>query len=323
MSEEPTVSVVIPTYDRPEMLQRAVESVVQQTYDSVELLVVDDHSPTPASETLERIETDTLRSVECIRHDENRGGSAARTTGIEAASGAWVAFLDDDDEWKPTKLEKQVERVTSASGDVVLVYTGIRQVGEDGSTNAVKTPAEEGNALEQLLYGNFIGSYSAVMVRLKAIDAVGPPDDRFPSWQDWEWYLRLAQYGDFISVPEALVIRHNNHEQMSSNFETKLNTSYPLILGTGLPIAKELDMERRFEASVLFELGRAAAGNNQFGSARHHLIQSIKFDPLSTSTWLYLILTSCGKFSFYPSQVIKRNVLRKLLKLLNTTTTTS
>jgi len=310
MSEEPTVSVVIPTYDRPEMLQRAVESVVQQTYDSVELLVVDDHSPTPASETLERIETDTLRSVECIRHDENRGGSAARTTGIEAASGAWVAFLDDDDEWKPTKLEKQVERVTSASRDVVLVYTGIRQVGEDGSTNAVKTPTVEGNVLEQLLCGNFIGSYSAVMVDSEAIERVGMPDERFPSWQDWEWYLRLGREGAFLSVAEPLVVRYNDHEQMSSDYETKRDVSYPLLLETGRPIARELGLEREFEAGTAFELARAAAGNRRFGDARRYLLRSLRRDPRSVSTWLYLALTIGGRLTFYPAQRIKRKAIR-------------
>ena len=309
MSEEPTVSVVIPTYDRPEMLRWAVESVVQQTYDSVELLVVDDHSPTPASETLERIETDTLRSVECIRHDENRGGSAARTTGIEGASGAWVAFLDDDDEWKPTKLEKQVERITSASGDVVLVYTGIRQVGEDGSTNAVKTPTVEGDVLEQLLRGNFIGSYSAAMVNSEAIERVGMPDERFLSWQDWEWYLRLAQEGAFLSVPDPLVVRHNDHDQMSSDFETKRDMSYPLLLETGRPIAREVGLEQEFEAGVVFELARAATGNERFGAARRYLIRSIRLNPWSTFPWLYLLLTLGGQYTFRSVQFIKRSVV--------------
>jgi len=312
MSEEPTVSVVIPTYDRPEMLQRAVESVVQQTYDSVELLVVDDHSPTPAAETLGALETELLYSVECIRHEENRGGSAARTTGIEAASGDWIAFLDDDDEWKPTKLAKQVQRVKSAPGDVALVYAGIRQVDEEGSTVAMKTPTVEGDVLERLLRGNFIGSYSAVMAHSDAVAAVGTPDERFPSWQDWEWYLRLANHGVFASIPEPLVIRYNYHEQMSSDFETKQDVSYPLLLETGRPIAQELGLEREFEVGATFELARAAVQNEQFRAARRYLLRSLRLEPRSASVWLYLVLTIGGRYTFRPVQRIKQTVVKHM-----------
>ena len=310
MSSEPTVSVVIPTYNRPEMLARAVESVTAQTYDEIELVVVDDHSPTPAAETLDALETKVLYSVECIRHEENRGGSAARTTGIEAASGDWIAFLDDDDEWKRTKLTKQIQRVESASSDVALVYTGIRQVDERGSTIAMKTPTGEGDVLEHLLRGNFIGTYSAVMVHSDAVAAVGSPDERFPSWQDWEWYLRLANYGKFASVPEPLAIRYNYHEQMSSDFEMKQDISYPLLLETGRPIAQELKSE--FEAGAAFELARAAVQNGRFRAARRYLLRSLRLESRSASTWLYLALTIGGHYTFRPAQRIKQTVVRYL-----------
>jgi glycosyltransferase involved in cell wall biosynthesis len=310
MSGTPTVSVVIPTYNRPEMLQRAVESVVAQTYEAIELVVVDDHSPTPAAEALDRVATGSLASVSSLRHEENRGGSAARSTGIEAANGEWIAFLDDDDEWEPTKIEKQVERAAEADDDSVLVYTGIRQVGSDGSTNAVKTPTTEGDVVEELLRGNFIGSYSAVMVDTGTIEAVGLPDRRFPSWQDWEWYLRLAQEGTFLSVPEPLVIRHNDHEQMSSDFETKRDVSYPLLLDAGRPIARERGLKREFEAGVAFELARAAARNKRFGDARRYLLRSLRMDPRSTSAWLYLALIIGGRLTFYPARRIKRKAIR-------------
>jgi len=310
MSEEPTVSVVIPTYDRPEMLQRAVESVVAQTYNPMELVVVDDHSPKPAAETLDRMETDSLASVSCIRHDENCGGSTARATGIEAAASEWVAFLDDDDEWEPPKLEKQVERAVGADSEPVLVYTGIRQVNADRSTNAVKTPTTEGNVIEDLLRGNFIGSYSAVMVRSDAIAAVGGPDERFPSWQDWEWYLRLAQKGTLRSVPEPLVIRHTGHKQMSSDFEIKRDESYPLLLEAGRPIARRHSMQREFEATAALELARSAASNQRFGAARRFLVRSLRRDPWSGSTWLYLLLILGGRFTFWPAQLLKRGAIR-------------
>jgi glycosyltransferase involved in cell wall biosynthesis len=291
------------------MLARAVKSVNDQIYRPIELVVVDDHSPTPAEETLDRISTESVSSVQYLRHEENQGGSAARATGIRAATGKYVAFLDDDDEWDSLKITKQVQRIESASEDAVLVYTGIRQVSVDGSTNAVKTPTIEGDVVEQLLRGNFIGSYSAVMVESDAIDTVGLPDGRFPSWQDWEWYLRLAQEGSFLSVPEPLVVRYNEHEQVSSDFEIKRDVSYPLLLETGRPIARERGFERKFEAWTTFELAWAAMRNEQFGDARWFLLRSLRLNPWSALTWLYLLLTLGGRFTFRSSQQLKRAVV--------------
>jgi glycosyltransferase involved in cell wall biosynthesis len=310
MSGTPTVSVVIPTYDRPEMLQRAVESVVAQTYEPIELVVVDDHSPTPAAEALDIVAMDSIESVSSLRHDENRGGSAARSTGIEAANGEWIAFLDDDDKWEPTKIEKQVERAIEADDGSVLVYTGIRQVDSDGSTNAVKTPTTQGTVVTDLLCGNFIGSYSAVMARSSAIEAVGGPDKRFPSWQDWEWYLRLAREGPFLSVTEPLTVRYSEHEQVSSDFESKRDVSYPLLLETGRPIARELGLEREFEARAAFELAWAAIRNERFGDARRYLFQSLRRNPSMGVAWIYLGLSIGGRFTFRPIQRLKRKIVR-------------
>jgi glycosyltransferase involved in cell wall biosynthesis len=310
MSEDPLVSVVIPTYDRPELLSRAIESVVDQIYRPIELVVVDDHSPTPANETLDRIGTESISSTKYLQHKKNRGGSAARATGIEAATGEYIAFLDDDDEWGPSKIAKQIDRIESASRESVLVYTGIRQVSADGSTNAVKTPTFEGDVVERLLRGNFIGSYSAVMIDSDAIDTVGLPDERFPSWQDWEWYLRFAQEGSFLSVPEPLVVRYSEHEQVSSDFETKRHVSYPRLLETGRPIARERGLEREFEAWVAFELAWAAMRNEQFGDARWFLLRSLRLNPWLKLPWLYLLLTLGGRFTFRVSQQLKRAVVK-------------
>ncbi|WP_336330088.1 glycosyltransferase family 2 protein [Haloarcula sp. CGMCC 1.2071] len=106
--ENPLVSVVIPTYGRDEHLPAAIKSVLNQQYDRIELLVVDDGSPTPVATTLpEDILSDGR--VKTIRHKENRGANVARNTGIQTSNGDYVAFLDDDDRWDETKIGKQVD----------------------------------------------------------------------------------------------------------------------------------------------------------------------------------------------------------------------
>ena len=100
-SDAPLVSVVLPTYDRPALVRKAVASVGAQTYPNVELLVVDDCSPTPVEQALEGLSLGPSIAVRVLRHEENRGGNAARNTGIRVAAGEYVAFLDDDDRWHP------------------------------------------------------------------------------------------------------------------------------------------------------------------------------------------------------------------------------
>lgn len=95
MSEEPLVSVVTPTYDRPELLSRAIQSVVDQTYEHIELIIVDDCSPEPLQETV-AYSTPSDIQFSFLRYDHNQGHAVARNTGMEAAEGEFIAFLDDE-----------------------------------------------------------------------------------------------------------------------------------------------------------------------------------------------------------------------------------
>lgn len=112
MGAPPAVSVVIPTYDRAAVLPRAIDSVLGQTVEDLELLVVDDGSTDRAPDVVAGYADDRVR---CLRHEQNRGASAARNSGIEAASGDYVAFLDSDDEWLAGKLETQLAVLEAAS----------------------------------------------------------------------------------------------------------------------------------------------------------------------------------------------------------------
>ena len=106
VSDLPKVSVVIPTHDRAHLVGRAIRSVLAQTFQDFEIIVVDDCSVDNTKEVVQSLADSRIRY---LRHEINRGGSAARNTGIGAARGEWIAFLDSDDEWLPKKLEKQLE----------------------------------------------------------------------------------------------------------------------------------------------------------------------------------------------------------------------
>ena len=168
---------------------------------------------------------DTERVVEAfrdpriryIRHDRNRGQSAAQNTGIAAARGGFVSFLDSDDEWFPGKLASEVALFESAGERVGLVYTGKMLVDEHGRVLKVRIPRVEGKVYEKLLEWDFIGSCSRVSVRKNILDAVGGFDETLINCQDWDLWLRVAKLTEVGCVRECLVKRHLGSDQLSGS----------------------------------------------------------------------------------------------------------
>ncbi|WP_050033757.1 glycosyltransferase family 2 protein [Halorubrum halophilum] len=304
------VSVVLPTYGRPEFLVDAVESVDSQSYGPIEIVVVDDHSPDPIEPRLEDVSVGENRTLRCIRHEENRGASAARSTGIEASEGEFIAFLDDDDYWLPSKVERQVKAFERAGSDVGVVYTG-QQFVVDGEVTSVSRPTLEGDVTKDILCGATMSTFSAIMVRSEVYETVGGPDERFPCWQDREWLLRLSTEYDFAVVSESVVVRRStDHEQISDDFETKRDTAYPLFLETFRPLAATYGQkyERRLVASQSLELGKSAVRHGYARDARKYLLRSIRYHPTEVSAYLYFIVALGGKSTIEPARAVYRSV---------------
>ena len=120
--EKPTVSVIIPTYNRAKLLPRAIKSVLNQTFKDFEVIIVDDGSTDNTEEVINEFQKHNKR-IKYIRHEKNKGAAAARNTGIKIAQGEYIAFQDSDDEWLPNKLEKQMEIFESAPAEIGVVYT--------------------------------------------------------------------------------------------------------------------------------------------------------------------------------------------------------
>lgn len=310
---EPLVSVVVPSYGRSKLLPDALRSVAAQTHSNVELLVVDDHSPEPVAPVVEGLDLASLE-VRCIRHEENRGANAARNTGIEAASGEYIAFLDDDDYWLEEKLERQIETFREADENVGAVFTGVRAVDGDGRTTNVRLPTTaDGTFLERLIRGDPFGPFSTVMVRADVVERAGTLDERFPSWQDREWYFRLARHCEFASIPEPLVVRlFSDQEQISDDFESKRDVTYPLFLETVLPFPPEYrHLEDEFVAKVTQLLGRVGLSTGHRWDAVRYLLRSLWYDPTVPGTYLYLALALGGDATYVPARSLKRWLNRR------------
>ncbi|MFC7021040.1 MULTISPECIES: glycosyltransferase family 2 protein [Haloarcula] len=311
-TESPLVSVVIPTYGRPEFLIDAVQSVVDQTYPEVELVVVDDHSPDPVEPSLADIPFDELARAEVVRHEENRGGNAARRTGIERSSGEFVAFLDDDDHWDPTLVERVVSVFQAAGPDVGVVMAGTRIVDEDGDEIGRVVPDAEGDVTEGILRGTVrAGSFSRFTVRRSVVDATGLPDERLPSWQDLEWHIRLSARCEYASLRDAVVTRRvTSHDQITDDFEAKRDVSYPLLLEKHRPLAAEFGRgtERRFVATLTLTLGFSALRNGYYATAVRTFGRAIRYDPLAPKAYLYLLLALGGPLTYKPAKGLRRKL---------------
>lgn len=308
---KPTVSVVIPTYGRGEHLPGAIETVANQSYENIELFVVDDGSPTPVADAVNP-EMAAGIDFEIIRHEENRGANVARNTGIEAATGKYIAFLDDDDRWHEDKLRRQVEAFAAAPPSVGVTYTGKRTEGPDGTT--VTSPTARGNVLEDLLTGESFGQFSSVMVRADVVDIAGLPDDRFPAWQDREWFFRLAQHCEFEPVAETLTYKQVGlPDSITKRFEQKRDVAYPLFVEKHYPLAKSHGRyyARTFLASLRTMLARSAVRADRYREARKYFLQAFRANPLYRRLHPHL-LASLGGRRTYESSARLQKTLRTL-----------
>lgn len=231
------VSVVITTYKRPaEIVKRAAKSVLSQTYKDIELIIVDDSPETyeQRSEVCE-MALSLGERVKYIPHEKNMGACAARNTGIENAGGEFVAFLDDDDEWMPEKIEKQLD-VMVKNEKTALVYCG--RITFNTSTNTEveqKVSFYKGNVYEKLILNNFVGSTSFPLIRKDVLEKLGGFDVNMKAAQDYELWLRIAREYEVEYVREPLV-RYYVHEgdQISKNNRKKVD---------GLNRLNELNMD--------------------------------------------------------------------------------
>jgi glycosyltransferase involved in cell wall biosynthesis len=204
MTSPPTVSVVIPTRNRAERLTtHALPSALSQRGVDVEVVIVDDGSDEETRRALESLENGRVRVV---RHPQREGQSRARNSGIEAARGEWIAFLDDDDLWAPDKLRQQLDAAAAAGAE--FAYTGVIMVDEarGGEVITVLPSTAPEGLLERLLVTNAIhAGASSVIARSSVVREVGGFDENLVQFTDWDLWIRLAAHGRAAACPDTLV----------------------------------------------------------------------------------------------------------------------
>ena len=214
----PRVSVVIPTYNRGELLCETIDSVLAQTYHDFEIIVVDDGSTDNTAQLLSRYQDD-VRLV--YRAHKNSGVAATRNYGIRLARGEFLAFLDSDDRWLPQKLERQVQ-FADAHPEYGLIATEISNFNKRGVVVETKNKAaayriKNGHVVEELLFGNWIQT-STVLARRECVQAVGGFDEEVGQFgEDWLTWMRIASRSPIYFLPEPLVEYRIHEESLTSH----------------------------------------------------------------------------------------------------------
>jgi glycosyltransferase involved in cell wall biosynthesis len=307
----PTVSVVIPAYNREASIRTAIESVLRQTWPDFELIVVDDCYTDSTVAQVARIDDPRLRLVQ---RTENGGAAAARNTGITEAKGTWIAFQDSDDEWLPTKLEKQMTRLCAPGSDFIAAYCGMLIWGEAGDGEAMwqgrsntgrrteisyqpdlARPAVEGSLQPALLAGNFISTQTLVARRdvLMGMDGF---DTDLPSVEDWDCAVRLAGQGRIACIDEPLVIQRFSPNSLSRQIERRLTARDVILQKHEALYAQRPDLLARLHRGQ----ARGWSRLNRPEAAQASLARAKALKPFNLKGWVmqvHLALRSTRKAS--------------------------
>jgi glycosyltransferase involved in cell wall biosynthesis len=207
------VSVIIPTYGRPIYLGKAILSVLNQSIEELELIIVDDNNPntTARIETQNIINKYTDKRIVYIKHDYNKNGAAARNTGIKVARGEFISFLDSDDEYMPDRLKLCCQKINNYDNNVAGVYTGC-EFRKGGKKYHTETKIKSGSFLINTLAGNFkFCTGSNLFIRKSVINELNGFDETFIRHQDYEFLVRLFLKYSLVAINDVLVVKNNEN----------------------------------------------------------------------------------------------------------------
>lgn len=220
------VSVIIPTYNRKDTLKRSIDSVLNQTYGNIEVIIVDDCSTDGSFEYIADV-YEEVQNITYIMNDKNIGPGAARNVGVMHAKGEYVAFHDSDDVWMPDKLEKQMKLMKQTDDNVGFVYSSFCGEAQDGSIGVWppenwENSKKEGDIFSWLLLQPMVGAITIVMKK-EIFLTVGGFNEELRALEDYEFSLRVAQRYNILFIEEALARVYNSADSVG---KSALNSMY-------------------------------------------------------------------------------------------------
>ncbi|TLN05302.1 glycosyltransferase family 2 protein [bacterium] len=278
------VTVIIPVFNRREMLVRAVRSALDQTHSNLEVVVVDDGSTDDIESGMNELDD---RRITYIRHDRNRGTPAARNTGIRNAHGEYVGFLDSDDEWFKNKLERQLSDLAERGDRYQITYHALDAI-DDLSLKIVDSSkfTGEGDILRGALRECCIGLMQ-MLIRREDIVRMGEFDERFWSHDDWDMLIRLSRHFQFGYVDKILA-RYHHHKNVDGRISERYER-YGHDRRLLYELHKDLYSDNRvIHARYLSEMAGFVAISGDRQEAKRQLLKSISLDPFRLDPYVKL-----------------------------------
>lgn len=285
----PTVSIVLPTYDRLPLLREAIASVIGQTFDDWELLVADDGSTDGTREYLEGINDPRLRPLWL----EHRGDlTSARSAGLKLVRGEWVAFLDSDDLWLPEKLELQLRRV-AAQPTCRWSYTGYSLIDTEGAllperSDLLPRPIS-GHILEPLLKFEIAVSIVTLLVQRSLVDEIEGFDETNPIHSDYDFAVRLAARSEVCALPETLGLVREHPDRTTARLRlADLHADQARVFRKAAAAATNRKIRALCLHQSAIQLAGQAAALSREGShtaAFAALVRAVRITPFKKTIW--------------------------------------
>ena len=279
------ISVIIPTHNRAGLLPRAVQSVLAQTYSDYELIIVDDASTDETQKVIAGFEDSRIRS---IRREQSKSSAATRNTGITAARGEYMAFLDDDDEWLPSALENLLSVLDSAPSNVALAYGWLDVIDDSSRRRSVgKRSVISGDISGELLALNVPAPTSAWLVRTSAVRDLGGFDESLARRNDADFMRRLSNRYHVAVLPEVVMLFHTEHgyARISDNTSESLSNQIMFLREHLVDFTDEFEARPDALAAVLRELAIAEMMNANRLAALSEFTKAMKLEPVNGKSW--------------------------------------
>ena len=310
MIHRPIVSVIIPTYNRAHLIGKAINSVLSQTYQDFEIIVVDDGSTDNTREIIRSFKEKRVKYIK--KYKKNRGISVARNIGIKVARGKYIALLDSDDEWLPEKLNKQIKVLQSESPEVGVVCSWSYNIDEKGNYISKRClPKKDGYIYEDLLSTNPI-SVPTMLIRKECFNRVGLFDDLLNAQEDWDMWIRIAKYYRFALIKIPLVKYRLHSNQLSKNLGVKIITANRILV----KYANELKKRPCTHSKHYFYIGNRFCHMGKTKDGQRYLIKAISLYPFCIRYYICMFGSLFGPKCFIYFVNIKRNLTNATMKYI-------
>jgi glycosyltransferase involved in cell wall biosynthesis len=285
-NQSPKVSIILPTYNRAYLIGRAIQSILNQTYQDFEIIIIDDGSKDDTEKIIRGFKEKDNR-IKYISFDANKGAAAARNAGIKMSKGEYITFQDSDDEWVIDKLEKQM-KVIETSSENIVVYCGFWRIDGDEKIYIpdINILNREGNINKELLKGNFVGTPSILLPK-KNLEKVGMFDKNLSRLQDWDLAIRLSKYYNFKLIDEPLYISYVLSDSISANYEALIIAMQIILAKYQDEIYKDHKIIKAW--SIKFNsIAKYLLNNNDIKKAKQLYWRAIKLYPFWRGNYIDL-----------------------------------